>query len=177
MIKYIIAIFLILATTAQAKISIGSSVLYAKQNDPTIKFKSNADQFKPTSLTVGYLKKLDNITIGIYTNRLINSKLKRRATNGTNDFDYYSATRYNLFQVGYIRKNIMPTLFVADTILKQELYFNDVKISQRKNRVYLYGVGLNIFLDKNISFNINYIAPRESIGLEGGLAFGINYLF
>ena len=177
MIKYIIAIFLILATTAQAKISIGSSVIYAKQNDPTIKFKSNTDQLKPTSLTVGYLKKLDNITIGIYTNRLINSKLKRRATNGTNDFDYYSATRYNLFQVGYIRKNIMPTLFVADTILKQELYSNDVKISQRKNRVYLYGVGLNVFLDKNISFNINYIAPRESIGLEGGLAFGTNYLF
>ena len=177
MIKYIIAIFLILATTAQAKISIGSSVLYAKQNDPNIKFKSNADQFKATSLTIGYLKKLDNITIGIYTNRFINSKLKRRATNGTNDFDYYSATRYNLFQVGYVRKNIMPTLFVADTILKQELYSNDVKISQRKNRVYLYGAGLNVFLDKNISFNINYIAPRESIGLEGGLAFGINYLF
>ena len=177
MIKYIIAIFLILATTAQAKISIGSSVIYAKQNDPTIKFKSNTDQLKPTSLTVGYLKKLDNITIGLYTNRLINSKLKRRATNGTNDFDYYSATRYNLFQVGYIRKNIMPTLFVADTILKQELYYNDVKISQDKNRVYLYGAGLNVFLDKNISFNINYIAPRESIGLESGLAFGINYLF
>ena len=177
MIKYIIAIFLILATTAQAKISIGSSVIYAKQNDPTIKFKSNSDQLKPTSLTVGYLKKLDNITIGLYTNRLINSKLKRRATNGTNDFDYYSATRYNLFQVGYIRKNIMPTLFVADTILKQELYYNDVKISQDKNRVYLYGAGLNVFLDKNISFNINYIAPRESIGLESGLAFGINYLF
>ena len=177
MIKYIIAIFLILATTAQAKISIGSSVIYAKQNDPTIKFKSNSDQLKPTSLTVGYLKKLDNITIGLYTNRLINSKLKRRATNGTNDFDYYSATRYNLFQVGYIRKNIMPTLFVADTILKQELYSNDVKISQQKNRVYIYGVGLNIFLDKNISFNVNYIAPRESIGLEGGLAFGTNYLF
>jgi len=177
MIKYIIAIFLILATTAQAKISIGSSVIYAKQNDPTIKFKSNTDQLKPTSLTVGYLKKLDNITIGLYTNRLINSKLKRRATNGTNDFDYYSATRYNLFQVGYIRKNIMPTLFVADTILKQELYSNDVKISQQKNRVYIYGVGLNIFLDKNISFNVNYIAPRESIGLEGGLAFGTNYLF
>ena len=177
MIKYIIAIFLILATTAQAKISIGSSVIYAKQNDPTIKFKSNSDQLKPTSLTVGYLKKLDNITIGLYTNRLINSKLKRRATNGTNDFDYYSATRYNLFQVGYIKKNIMPTLFVADTILKQELYYNDVKISQDKNRVYLYGAGLNVFLDKNISFNINYIAPRESIGLESGLAFGINYLF
>jgi len=177
MIKYIIAIFLILATTAQAKISIGSSVLYAKQNHPTIKFKSNSDQFKPTSLTVGYLKKLDNITIGLYTNRLINSKLKRRATNGTNNFDYYSATRYNLFQVGYIRKNIMPTLFVADTILKKELYYNDVKISQDKNRVYLYGVGLNVFLDKNISFNVNYIAPRESIGFEGGLAFGINYLF
>jgi hypothetical protein len=161
MIKYIIAIFLILTTTAQAKISIGS----------------NADQFKPTSLTIGYLKKIDNITIGLYTNRFINSKLKRRATNGTNDFNYYSATRYNLFQVGYIRKNIMPTLFVADTILKQELYYNDVKISQDKDRVYLYGAGLNIFLDKNISFNINYIAPRESIGLEGGLAFGINYLF
>ena len=177
MIKYIIAIFLILATTAQAKISIGSSVIYAKQNDPTIKFKSNTDQLKPTSLTVGYLKKLDNITIGLYTNRLINSKLKRRATNGTNDFDYYSATRYNLFQVGYIRKNIMPTLFVADTILKQELYYNNVKISQDKNRVYLYGAGLNVFLDKNISFNVNYIAPRESIGFEGGLAFGINYLF
>lgn len=177
MIKYIIAIFLMLATTAQAKISIGSSVLYAKQNHPTIKFKSNADQFRLTSLTIGYLKKLDNITIGLYTNRLINSKLKRRATNGTNNFDYYSATRYNLFQVGYITKNIMPTLFVADTILKQELYYNDVKISQDKNRVYLYGAGLNVFLDKNISFNINYIAPRESIGLEGGLAFGINYLF
>ena len=71
----------------------------------------------------------------------------------------------------------MPTLFVADTILKQELYYNDVKISQDKNRVYLYGAGLNVFLDKNISFNINYIAPRESIGFEGGLAFGINYLF
>jgi hypothetical protein len=177
MIKYIIAIFLILATTAQAKISIGSSVIYAKKNDPTIKFKSNSDQLKPTSLTIGYLKKLDNITIGLYTNRLINSKLKRRATNGTNDFDYYSATRYNLFQVGYIKKNIMPTLFVADTIIKQELYYNDVKISQDKNRVYLYGAGLNVFLDKNISFNINYIAPRESIGLESGLAFGINYLF
>ena len=177
MIKYIIAIFLILATTAQAKISIGSSVLYAKQNDPKIKFKSNSDQLKPTSLTIGYLKTFDNITIGLYTNRLINSKLKRRATNGTNDFNYYSATRYNLFQVGYIRKNIMPTLFVADTILKQELYYNDVKISQDKNRVYLYGVGLNVFLDKNISFNVNYIAPRESIGFEGGLAFGINYLF
>lgn len=177
MIKYIIAIFLILATTAQAKISIGSSVLYAKQNHPTLKFKSYSDQLRPTSLTVGYLKKLDNITVGLYTNRLINSKLKRRATNGTNDFDYYSATRYNLFQVGYIRKNIMPTLFVADTILKQELYYNDVKISQDKNRVYLYGVGLNVFLDKNISFNVNYIAPRESIGFEGGLAFGINYLF
>ncbi len=177
MIKYIIAIFLILATTAQAKISIGSSVLYAKQNHPTLKFKSNSDQLRPTSLTVGYLKKLDNITVGLYTNRLINSKLKRRATNGTNDFNYYSATRYNLFQVGYIRKNIMPTLFVADTILKQELYFNDVKISQQKNIVYLYGVGVNVFLDKNISFNINYIAPRESIGFEGGLAFGINYLF
>ena len=177
MIKYIIAIFLMLATTAQAKISIGSSVLYAKQNHPTLKFKSNSDQLRPTSLTVGYLKKLDNITVGLYTNRFINSKLKRRATNGTNDFNYYSATRYNLFQVGYIRKNIMPTLFVADTILKQELYYNDVKISQQKNRVYLYGAGVNVFLDKNISFNINYIAPRESIGFEGGLAFGINYLF
>ena len=77
MIKYIIAIFLILTTTAQAKISIGSSILYSKQNHPTIKFKSNADQFKPTSLTIGYLKKLDNITIGLYTNRLINSKLFR----------------------------------------------------------------------------------------------------
>ena len=177
MIKYIIAVFLILATTAQAKISIGSSVLYAKQNHPTIKFKSNADQFRPTSLTVGYLKKLDNITIGLYTNRLANSELKRKATNGVNNFDYYSSTKYNLLQLGYVKKNIMPTLFISDTILMQKLYYNNVKITQQKNRVYLYGVGLNIFLDKNISFNINYIAPRESIGLEGGLAFGTNYLF
>ena len=177
MIKYIIAIFLILATTAQAKISIGSSVLYTKQNHPTIKFRGNTDQLKPTSLIVGYLKKLDNITIGLYTNRLINSKLKRKATDGTNNLDHHSSTKYNLLQLGYVRKNIMPTLFVADTILNQELYFNNVRTTQQKNRVYIYGVGLNIFLDKNISFNINYIAPRESIGLEGGLAFSTNYLF
>ena len=177
MIKYIIAIFLILATTAQAEISIGSSVLYTKQNHPTIKFRGNTDQLKPTSLTVGYLKTFDNITIGLYTNRLANSELKRKATNGVNNFDYYSYIKYNLLQLGYVKKNIMPTLFISDTILMQKLYYNNVKITQQKNRVYLYGVGLNIFLDKNISFNVNYIAPRESIGFEGGLAFGTNYLF
>jgi hypothetical protein len=177
MIKYVIIIFFALSATANAKISIGSSILYSKQNHPTLKFTKYIDQFKPTSLTAGYMKKINKFAIGIYTNRLINIKLKREVTNGTNNFNYYSSTRYNLLQVGYIRKNIMPNIFVSDVILDQELYFNNVKIEHSKDRVYLFGLGANIFLDKQFNLNLNYIMPRESIGLEGGLSFGINYLF
>jgi len=71
----------------------------------------------------------------------------------------------------------MPNIFVSDVILDQELYFNNFKIEHSKDRVYLFGLGANIFLDKQFNLNLNYIMPRESIGLEGGLSFGINYLF
>jgi hypothetical protein len=177
MIKYILFIFLILTTTAQGKISLGSSILYAKQNHPTLKFKSNTDQLKLTSLNIGYIEKFEKITIGLYTNRLLNVKLKRKATDNISNFISKSKTKYNLIQIGYIKKNIMPTFFVADTILEQELYYNNIKISDQKDRVYLFGTGLNIFLDKNIVFNINYIMPSGKIYLQSGLSFGFNYLF
>ena len=180
MTRFITFIFLILFVScnpALAGVSVGTSLMYTKINDPVYKYTNELEQVKLTSVNVGYFKTFNKLSVGAYTNRFLNRSLKRKVKANTTHFINETRTTFDALQFGYIFKRVMPTVFIANTKVDKKLFYQGSLLGRQTNHIFTYGAGLNYFLDKKTIVGLNYIAPNEEINMEGGLGIGINYLF
>jgi hypothetical protein len=179
MIKTILTL-LILATSctpALATITLGTSIMYTKINDPVYKYTNEAEQLKLSSINIGYFKEFKNkISVGAYTNRFLNKGLKRKVKANTTHFVNQTKITFDAIQVGYRFKRLMPNIFVANTKVDKKLFYQNTLLGEKVNHIYTYGAGVNYYLDKKYTVNLTYIFPVEEINMEGGLALGINFL-
>jgi hypothetical protein len=173
-------IFIILLFTkpALAGLSMGTSLVYTKINDPKYKYSNEYEQLtKLNSINLGYTKEYKRFNISLYSNRLFNKPIKRKVTYNNNTFTNETKTVYDAVQIGYRKGRLMPAFFMANTKIKKSLFLGNVELGEEINNIIAYGLSVNYFLEKNIPISLTYIFPNKEVHMEGGLGVGINYLF
>ncbi|NVM36902.1 MAG: hypothetical protein HWN81_14995 [Candidatus Lokiarchaeota archaeon] len=152
-------------------ITIGTSLIYTKTNDPSFDYiDETSDIEKPKSLLVGYGTNYKNIYLNVATNRLLSRREKKEVLIGDRVFISKAKLTYDSFQLGYRYNRLIPNIIGINAKLTRA-----VNGFTKTNYVFLRGVGLNIILTEDIIFNSFYILPNKEIYLEGGAGIGITY--
>ena len=157
-----------------AALNVGTSILVTKYNNPDYQYDSHKDQFKISSLNIGYSKIYNNFIFGIYSNRLINNGLKRDIK--INGKKYYQKTKANndFFQVGLIHKRFIPSMYLINSEIRSKTFIGK-KIISKQNHFTTLGFGSQYIIDKKINLGLTYILPIEEMHTEGSIAFSINF--
>jgi len=163
-------ILILLQTQAKAAPVMSVSTSYYKIEDPRFKYKNRSSRIS-TNISAGYSYEINNVNITAFSNRIFNKKKKSKVIINGNILNLESKITYDALQIGYRKKRIMPSIFLANTKIENRIINKETKHS------FTYGAGLNYFLNKNISTSIIYIAPNAELELKGGLGLNINYNF
>lgn len=179
--KYIVIILIsfFIAANSHAKSysSLGLSTSYLSENNPSYKAKH---EIKPT-ITFSHFIEIEELVIGYSTNRLDNWLTGRKKNNikfnsGAKGINQQKIT-YDSFLIGKQFKRFLPMIFIANTKIDNKYYLNNTFLSHKSNNVWLYGVNINYFLNKEISASFSYIFNNEEVYLNNGFVFGINCIF
>ena len=166
-------IFLLYPATVKAGVAVSIGIFYQKVNDSGFKYKDKYDTLKkPNSISVGYTTEINNFSVLVSTNRLFHKAIKRKILIENDTFLSKTDIKYDLVQVGYRKKRIMPGLFIANAKIKTTLM--NIK---KTDDIIIYGSSLTYFISKNVSTSLIYLAPIKKLNTGSGGGFSINYLF
>lgn len=171
----IIVFFVVLfCHKSNAGLNVGTSVLITKYNNPDYQYDTYRDQFKISSLNLGYTKIYNKFILGVYSNRFINKGLKRDIK--INGKKYYQKTKANndFLQVGWIHKRFIPSVYLINSEIRSKTFIGK-KIISKQNHFTTLGLGSQYIIDKNINLGLTYILPIEEMHTEGSIALSINF--
>lgn len=157
---------------SHAGFSVGIGTLYNNINDSRFKFKNQEETlFKPSSVNVGYNKSFKNINLSISTNRLINTSQKRMVVINNKLYAARFKTTYDLFQVGYGYKRLLPAIFLANTKQETTIFNTETK------HTFIFGSNIGYFVNKKLATSIIYLMPNKELNMDSSFGFSINYFF
>lgn len=162
---------------------IGTSLSYLKINDPDYKFVNEYESINSpeiTSLTFGQSFEFENkVVLDLTTNCLFNKSTSRSVISTTNNLTFLNKTKVttDIISIGKRFKRVVPMIFVSNTKVDKELYYNNNLVGSAINHAWLYGINATYYITKEVSSSIFYIAPNDEMDLEGGLGIGFNYNF
>lgn len=155
-----------------AGFGIGIGTMYNNINDSRFKFQDSKETlFKPSSVNISYNKSFKNINFSVSTNRLINRDVKRMVIINNKFYAARFKTTYDLFQIGYNYKRLLPAVFLANT--KQETTI----IETETKHTFVFGTNFGYFVTNNLATSIVYLMPNKELNMDSSLGFGINYFF
>lgn len=161
-----------LSTSTYAGLVLSSGTSYQKINDSRFKFKNEFGTLtKFSNINLGYSKEINNFNFLFATNRFFNKTIKREVVIGNNIFLSKTKSRYDVLQIGYRKKALMPAVYLANTKINTTIIDKEIK------HAILYGLSFTFFFDKNMSTSITYLAPNQEFNLDGGMGWGVNYNF
>jgi hypothetical protein len=168
---FILILLVLYGCEAYASLTFGTSLIYAKINDPSYEYADERDNIeKPKSLVIGYGTNYKNIHLNIGTNRLLTKEDKRKIFIGKRAFFSKTKLTYDMVQLGYRYNRVIPNIIGINAELKRSFnQYKDIK------HVFLKGIGLNFILTEELVFNSFYIFPNEEIYLEGAGGIGLTY--
>jgi hypothetical protein len=168
----IIIIYISITNPAKAGFVVGTGFLYQNVNDSRFKIKNKYNSLlKPTSVSFGYIKEINNISLVINTNRFINRHMKSEVlVSGVKMAAKFKIT-YDLIQVGYKTHSIVPGLFIGNVKSRTTI------VSTETKNTIIYGAIITKPLNRRFSTSLLYAAPNKELNIDGGAGFTINYYF
>jgi hypothetical protein len=168
-----IAIISISRDSVAGNLNIGTNLIYAKINDPKLKFVKS---FEPeiNTINISYSGNIKRFIYSIGTNRLNSSQTRAVTDLKGNIYQYKAKANLDSVSLGYaITKNIASFVSIGNLELKKTLYNNFYHKKDFESAI-IYGAGFGYKIN-NHSIGMTILFPSKAIKME--FASLINYSY